>query len=222
MSDHADSVHHGTRDSLLEAGLFCFSERGFEGTSLRMVAERAGKNTSLIAHHFGSKEDLYLEVFKDMLAERRSCQLIGPIVELDELQGDPARATALLRDLVIRLFKEMRTTFESGDPKRLAYFRLWFSAIRAPIPELNPLMRECLTPLRMQIAACIQAIRPDLPAPEIPFWCSLVYGQCVVNTMLHSFNQLVFGPECYPESLDHLAEQIADITLRAIGSPETH
>lgn len=210
-----------TRETLLEAGLFCFSEQGFEGTSLRMLANRAGKPMSLIAHHFGNKEGLYLAVFKDMLAERRSGQFAGPVIRLDELRRDPARASALLRDLIIGVFKEMRSTFENGDPKRMAYFRLWLTAIRMPIPELEPLIRERLTPLRMQIAACIQAIRPDLPAGEIPFWCALVYGQCVANTMLHDFNQLVFGPDCYPDSPDHLAEQIADITLRAIGRPAT-
>jgi AcrR family transcriptional regulator len=211
----------GTREALLEAALFCFAERGFEGTSLRLVAERAAKNTSLIAHHFGNKEGLYLAVFKDMLAECRPGQFAGPVRELEELQAEPQLATRLLRELIIRIFKEMRSNFESGDPKRMAYFRLWLSAIRAPIPELEPLMQARLAPLRWQIAACIQAIRPDLPAEEIPFWCALVYGQCVSNTMLHRFNQLVFGPECYPESLDHLAEQIADITLRAIGRAET-
>jgi len=218
---HAPSEVPGTREALLEAGLFCFSERGFEGTSLRMVAERAGKHMSLIAHHFGNKEGLYLAVFKDMLADYCPGWFTGPIVGVEQLQGDPARATALLRDLIIRVFLGMRTTFESGDPKRLANFRLWQSAVRTPIPELEALMRERLTPLRRQFAACIQALRPDLPASELPFWCALVYGQCVVNTMMHSFNQLVFGPECYPESPDLMAEQIADITLRAIGRSET-
>ncbi|HWQ10333.1 MAG TPA: TetR/AcrR family transcriptional regulator [Holophaga sp.] len=210
----------GTRKALLEAALFCFSERGYEGTSLRMVAERAGKNTSLIAHHFGSKEELYLAVFKDMLEERRACQYVGATASLEELQGHPDRAAALLRDVIVWHFKVMRSKFESTDPKVMAYARLWHSAMRMPIPELEPMMRECLTPLRMQIAACIQALRPDLPAQEIPFWCALVYGQGLANTMLHSFNQLVFGPECYPESAEHMAEQIADITLRAIGRPE--
>lgn len=216
-----DRVASSTRETFLEAGLLCFSEQGFEGTSLRMVANRAGKPMSLIAHHFGNKEGLYLAVFKDMLAERRSGQFAGPVTGLDELQRDPVRASALLRDLIIGVFKEMRSTFENGDPKRMAYFRLWLTAIRMPIPELEPLIRERLAPLRIQIAACIQAIRPDLPSEEIPFWCALVYGQCVANTMLHDFNQLVFGPDCYPESPDHLAEQIADITLRAIGRPST-
>lgn len=221
MTAQADPAAAGTREALLEAGLFCFSERGFEGTSLRMVADRAGRNVSLIAHHFGNKEGLYLAVFKDMLAERCPGHFTGPFIPLEALQGDPVRATALLRELVVRQFKEMRTAFESGDPKRIATRRLWLSAIRTPIPELEPLMRERLAPLRMQIAACIQAIRPDLPLEEIPFWCALVHGQWVVNTMLHRFNQLVFGPDCYPESPDLMAEQIADITLRALGCSET-
>lgn len=220
-SDPAPNDTCGTREALLEAGLLCFSEQGFEGTSLRAVAARAARHTSLIAHHFGNKEGLYLAVVKNMLTEPRPGRFSGPVAGLDELRGDPARAAALLRELVIGVFKEMRSTFESRDPKRMASFRLWLIAIRAPSPELEPLMRERLAPLRMQIAACIQAMRPDLPAREIPFWCALVYGQCVVNTMLHRFNQLVFGPESYPESLDHMAEQIADITLRAIGLPES-
>ena len=219
MSLQVDPAPCATREALLEAGLFCFSEQGFEGTSLRMVARRAGRHTSLIAHHFGNKEGLYLAVFKDMLAERRPGQFAGPVTGLEELRDDPERAATLLRELVVGIFKGMRSTFDSGDPKRVAYFRLWQTAIRTPIPELETLMRERLAPLRMQIPACIQAIRPDLPAREIPFWCALVYGQCVANTMMHDFNRLVFGHDSYPDSLDHMAEQIADITLRAIGGP---
>lgn len=208
-----------TRAALLEAGLFCFSEQGFDGTSLRQLSERAGRPSSLIAHHFGNKEGLYLAVLRAMLAERPQGQFIGPFVGLEELRGDPVQAAELLRKLIIGVFKGMRDTFESGDPRRMASFRLWQRAVRSPIPELEPLLRERLAPLRTQIAACIQALRPDLPAREIPFWCALVYGQCVANTMMHDFNQLVFGPDCYPESPDHMAEQIADITLRAIGAP---
>lgn len=217
MTHSSDPATMCTRQALLESALFCFAERGFEGTSLRMVGERAGKNISLIAHHFGNKEGLYLAVFQDMLAKRRTGAFIGPITGPKELKGDPDRASALLRDLIILVFKDLHMAFDGRDPKRMAYFRLWLSAIRTPIQELEPLIRESLSPLRLQIAACIQAIRPDLPAKEIPFWCALVHGQCVVNTMLHSFNQLVFGPDCYPKSLNQLAEQIADVTLRAIG-----
>jgi AcrR family transcriptional regulator len=219
MSHQHDPRSEKTREALIEAGLFCFSERGFDGTSLRMVAERAGKNTSLIAHHFGNKEGLYLAVFQDMLAQHAHVWFKGPVVEAEELRQDPERAVALLRSLIRRMAEKMHRDFEGGDPKQTAYFRLWMMAVRTPIPELEPLIRACVLPLRMQIAACVQAIRPDLPLSEIPFWCALVHGQCIANTRLRRFNQLVFGPECYPESVEKLSEQIADITLRALGRP---
>lgn len=48
-----------TRMSLLEAALFFFGERGYEGAGTREIAARAGCNLGLIAFHFGGKEGLY-------------------------------------------------------------------------------------------------------------------------------------------------------------------
>lgn len=48
-----------TRMSLLEAALFFFGERGYEGAGTREIAARAGCNQGLIAFHFGGKEGLY-------------------------------------------------------------------------------------------------------------------------------------------------------------------
>lgn len=217
MPRHLDPAAPGTREALLEAGLLCFSERGYAGTSLRQVADRAGRTTSLIAHHFGNKEGLYLAVFRDMLARRPPGHLPGAVASAEELRQDPDRAAALLRSLVVGLFLEMHAAFDGHDPRRMAEFRLWLSAVRAPVPELEALMHERLAPLRRQIAACIQALRPDLTEAELPFWCALVHGQCLVNTLLRSFNQMVFGPGSYPDAAGPLAERIADITLQAVG-----
>jgi len=47
-----------TRTALLHAALASFAESGFDGTSIRMIAERAQRPLSLLAHHFGNKEGL--------------------------------------------------------------------------------------------------------------------------------------------------------------------
>ena len=57
-----------TRTDLIEVALECFAEHGYDGTSIRMIAQRAGRPLSLIGHHFGSKEGLYLEVFRFLTA----------------------------------------------------------------------------------------------------------------------------------------------------------
>jgi AcrR family transcriptional regulator len=47
-----------TRAALVRAALDLFGAKGFEGTSTREIAARAGANIATIAYHFGGKEGL--------------------------------------------------------------------------------------------------------------------------------------------------------------------
>ena len=49
---------------LLETAESLFSDRGYSDTSIRDIAKAAGVNLALVNYHFGSKENLYLTIFK--------------------------------------------------------------------------------------------------------------------------------------------------------------
>jgi AcrR family transcriptional regulator len=49
-----------SRESLLQAAQELFGQKGFEGTTMRDIGERAGVDASLVARYFGSKADLYV------------------------------------------------------------------------------------------------------------------------------------------------------------------
>jgi len=49
-----------TRQALLDAARELFGVRGYDRTTLRDVAERAGVDAALVARYFGGKVDLYL------------------------------------------------------------------------------------------------------------------------------------------------------------------
>lgn len=72
---------------MLAAGAELFAERGFERTTVRDIAARAGANQALLFRYFGSKEDLFREVVAGGAQEL----LAGPAKEL------PAR---MLRQLL--------------------------------------------------------------------------------------------------------------------------
>ncbi len=49
---------------LLESAELLFSQKGFDGTSVRDIAEAAGINTAMISYYFGSKEKLMEAIFE--------------------------------------------------------------------------------------------------------------------------------------------------------------
>ncbi|MFB9431351.1 TetR/AcrR family transcriptional regulator [Streptoalloteichus tenebrarius] len=63
-----------TRAALLEAAAALFAEQGYERTTVREVAARAGVNQALLFRYFGSKEELFAEV----LAAQNDELLAGP------------------------------------------------------------------------------------------------------------------------------------------------
>jgi AcrR family transcriptional regulator len=60
-----------TREALLAAAQSLFGEKGFEGTTIRDIGDRAGADPALIARYYGSKADLYIAA---VVAEAQSDQ----------------------------------------------------------------------------------------------------------------------------------------------------
>jgi AcrR family transcriptional regulator len=49
-----------TRDRILDVALDLFTEKGFDGTSLREIAERLGVTKAALYYHFASKDDILM------------------------------------------------------------------------------------------------------------------------------------------------------------------
>jgi AcrR family transcriptional regulator len=82
-----------TQARILEAAYDVFSERGFEGASVRAVCKHAGVNVAAINYHWSSKEALWLAVCKRAVGDLWSVVLphLQPVpigVLLPKLIGD--------------------------------------------------------------------------------------------------------------------------------------
>jgi AcrR family transcriptional regulator len=58
------SMSTDKRDHILDTALDLFSQHGFEGTSVRMLAKAADVNLAMISYYFGSKEKLFQAVIE--------------------------------------------------------------------------------------------------------------------------------------------------------------
>jgi AcrR family transcriptional regulator len=68
---------HETRKRLLDAAEETFARKGFDGTPVRDITDKAGCGVASINYVFGDKKKLYVELFKMLLREMRDTRLQG-------------------------------------------------------------------------------------------------------------------------------------------------
>ena len=93
------------QSQLLETAETLFSQKGFDGTSVRDIAEAAGINTAMISYYFGSKERLMEEIF-----ERKSLNIREKVdMLLKEDRLDPLeKMYCLVDEYVDRIMERKR------------------------------------------------------------------------------------------------------------------
>jgi len=60
------SPSRDSRERVFSAATLEFAERGYEAAGVDRIAAKARINKAMIYYHFGSKQDLYVEVLRDM------------------------------------------------------------------------------------------------------------------------------------------------------------
>lgn len=58
-----------TKDQILDAAYEIFMRKGVNGAGIKEIAGRAGVNKAMIYYYFDSKEDLFIEVFRQAVEE---------------------------------------------------------------------------------------------------------------------------------------------------------
>ena len=58
-----------TIDRIKHAAYILFAENGYAGTSMREIANKIGIKAASIYSHYKSKEDLFIDLFKDCISE---------------------------------------------------------------------------------------------------------------------------------------------------------
>ncbi|MET9830814.1 TetR/AcrR family transcriptional regulator [Streptomyces sp. NPDC006385] len=84
------------REEILQAALDVFAERGFRGTSIDAVAERAGLTRQGVLHYFPSKKQLLLEVLN--YREQLNREHLAGRKAGEDWAGDFAEAVAFEQD----------------------------------------------------------------------------------------------------------------------------
>jgi AcrR family transcriptional regulator len=115
-----------SRAAIFDAALALFQERGYEATTMRTIAERAGVSLGSSYHYFASKQHLVLEFY------RHTHQL--HLVAIEPL-------LAREHDLAARLRGTVRAVIVTCEPFH-GFAGAIFGTVANPASPLNPFGRE--------------------------------------------------------------------------------
>lgn len=204
----------GTKLDLIVAAGELFAENGLDGTSVRAIAERCNANIAAINYHFGSKENLHIEVLRHVIMQTR-CPLAQQMLEDSRWFSSGEKMSEAVRCLVEERFRQ----YLSPEHPRW-YGRLLMRSMLDPTPALEDVMRDIMIPENEALKQVFMRCKPGLTEEEADLWAMSLEGQVGFYVFAETGILMALDRNSYDrEFLDAAADHIARLMISALGLP---
>lgn len=192
-----------TRARIFDAAELIFAARGFEGASIRDIAEAAQVQKALVSFHGDSKERLFAKV-----VERRAQELADiRLAALDRLlaAGNPA-----LNDILDSFIRPLLEKSFDGGPQWQAYARL-IAQVSAD-PRWRGIANSCFDPAARRFIAAIAQQHPNAKPQAVAscfvFTVSAMLSLCTSQWRVSTLGETVspLNQEALLQDLIHFCE----------------
>lgn len=190
-----------TKERLLIEAERLFADKGFEAVSVREITAAAETNTAAVNYHFGSKHNLYMEVFRQRWIPR-AAQNFHMLVEL---QDNPDATVEEAIQCFISCF--MDGPF-SDHNERTIHSRLIFKEIDSPTGAYQIVVEEVIAPFYEIMIKIAQRAMPNITREQALFKCMSLFGQMIYFSHAQSIVEAVMGHDFMqniaPKVIDHI------------------
>ena len=191
----------GTRERLLEAARQLIEEGGYGTASVIAIAERAGLAAGTLYRHFGSKQELFVEVFRSVCDR--------------EVRAMEAAAQAM--PPASRHVERLETVFATFAERALRRRRLAWALLAEPV---DPLVDAERLAYRERYAALVASVlraaiaAGELPEQNVELTAAALVGGCG-EALVGPLAPVGSGP-----SVDEVLIALRTFVRRAAGAPD--
>ncbi len=189
-----------TRARLLAAAREVFSQRGFQGATVREICRRAGANVAAVNYHFGSKDGLFAEALN-----------FAPLAALQQanVKADVCprvRLRLFIRDFMLMLLDEKHPSSQC---------RIMARELADPTPALDQIVFEAIAPLHQFLGELVgEIVGEKVKAAELRRYVYSIIGQCLFYRHSQPVLQRLHPKLRYDDKeIEAIAEHIADFSL---------
>ena len=162
-----------TQKNLLMAASEIFAEKGFRDATIVEISKRAETNVAAVNYHFGNKETLYREAWRQSF--RDSIKAHPPDGGVDANAPPEMRLKGQVAALLRRI-----------NDKNNREFHIVNKELANPTGLLEEVMKEEMMPLRRRIMAMMREILgPENPETTVRFCTVSILSQCVIPAFIN-------------------------------------
>jgi AcrR family transcriptional regulator len=184
-----------------------FASLGYDATSLRQVARKAGVPIALVSYHFGGKPGLYRAIFEartPATVEQRKAGLA-----LADLETDPARKLDMIVKAVLVPMLRLRAAEHSST-----FGTLLAREVSDPRSIEREIVKDMLDPVAEAVTARLAAVLPDRTKAEIHWIYQILIGAMVYAMgdagRISRLSEGAADPEDVDATVDHMLAILLD------------
>lgn len=198
-----------TRERIAEAAGEIFAERGFDGTTVRDICQRAGANIAAVNYYFGDKQRLYIEA---VVRAHRWRMEQAPLPEWT----DATPAETKLADFITTFIRRVRS-----GPEDTWHTKLVMREMAHPTAACAELVQSSIRPQFEILLAILRELLPsDASAERLRLTGFSIVGQCLFYHFADPVIRNLLTSKEYSElDIEKLAHHILDFSLSSIGRP---
>jgi len=167
---HLEKTKSSSPEKLLNAAEELFAEKGFKGTLIRQITEKANCNLAAVNYHFGGKDKLYLEIFR-----RRICTIRDMwTTRIHRMFSEKGR-TPTLETLLATFARTFIKPFADKRSERLMQL-IMSERLNQHLPR-DLLVKELIEPIRSIMKDTLMQVCPNLNDLEADLCIHSIVGQ---------------------------------------------
>jgi TetR/AcrR family transcriptional regulator, regulator of cefoperazone and chloramphenicol sensitivity len=200
-------VQDTTRERIADAAGEIFAERGFDGTTVREICQRAGANIAAVNYYFGDKQRLYVE------AVVRAHRWRMEQARLPEWSEDTPAETKLA-DFITTFIRRVLT-----GPEDTWHTKLMMREMSNPTAACAELVQSSIRPqFEILLAILREMVSDEATIDELRLIAFSIVGQCLFYHFADPvIRNLLTAKEFSELDIAKLSTHIFDFSIAAIG-----
>jgi AcrR family transcriptional regulator len=200
-----------TRRRLLEAAGEVFDTEGFRGATVRQICQRAGANVAAIHYHFGGKEELYVELLREL--GRRAFERYPPTLGLPAQPSQEERLFGFVHAFLLRVL---------ADDGFARHGRVLSREMIDPSPAIEMVVDEFIRPSFDYLRGIVRAlVGPEPDERAVRLAARSIVAQCAFYHHARSLIERLSPDEPRdPAAIRALAEHVTRFSLEGLRRPE--